>query len=122
MVKRSGGNCKGYKNCRDDVVYGKNITLLHCENHKYDDEIMLGYQKCKSCSLDSILNDKGVLQRPDLIAIKDKTATIIDYKTGEPRSSYAEQLAGYSALLHQMGFEVGARLLVYIDSEEVESV
>ena len=70
----------------------------------------------------SILNDKGELQRPDLIAIKDKTAAIIDYKTGEPRSSYAEQLAGYSALLHQMGFEVKARLLVYVDSEEVESV
>jgi ATP-dependent exoDNAse (exonuclease V) beta subunit len=70
----------------------------------------------------SILNNKGELQRPDLIAIKDKTAAIIDYKTGEPRSSYAEQLAGYSALLHQMGFEVKACLLVYVDSEEVESV
>jgi hypothetical protein len=31
-------------------------------------------------------------------------------------------LAGYSALLHQMGFEVKACLLVYVDSEEVESV
>ena len=70
----------------------------------------------------SILNNKGEVQRPDLIAIKDKTAAIIDYKTGEPRSGYAEQLAGYSALLHQMGFEVKACLLVYVDSEEVESV
>jgi CRISPR/Cas system-associated exonuclease Cas4 (RecB family) len=70
----------------------------------------------------SILNHKGELQRPDLIAIKDKTAAIIDYKTGEPRSSYAEQLASYAALLNQMGYNVEARLIVYVDSEEVESV
>jgi hypothetical protein len=60
--------------------------------------------------------------RPDLIAIKDKTAAIIDYKTGEARTIYAEQLAGYSALLSQMGYEVKERLIVYIDSEIVEKV
>ena len=60
--------------------------------------------------------------RPDLIAIKDKTAAIIDYKTGEPRTTYAEQLAGYSALLKQMGYDVTSRLIVYVDNEEVESV
>lgn len=70
MVKRSGGNCKGNKNCRDDVVYGKNKTLFHCVNHKDDDEIMLGYQKCTSCSLDSILNDKGFCETCDPIKIK----------------------------------------------------
>ena len=70
MVKRSGGNCKGNKNCRDDVVYGKNRTLLHCVNHKDDDEIMLGYQKCKSCSLDSILNVKGFCETCDPETIK----------------------------------------------------
>ena len=70
----------------------------------------------------SILSDQGNLSRPDLIAIKDKTATIIDYKTGEPRSTYAAQLQGYSNLLTQMGYEVKERLLVYIDDENVESV
>ena len=70
----------------------------------------------------SILNDKAELQRPDLIAIKNKIATVIDYKTGEPRSSYAEQLSSYSALLNQMGYEVKERLIVYVDSELVESV
>jgi ATP-dependent exoDNAse (exonuclease V) beta subunit len=70
----------------------------------------------------SILNDQGELMRPDLIAIKDKTAAIIDYKTGEPRTTYAEQLAGYSALLNQMGYDVKTRLIVYVDNEEVESV
>lgn len=70
----------------------------------------------------SILNEKGELQRPDLIAIKGNTASIIDYKTGEPRSSYAEQLSGYAALLTQMGYEINERLIVYIDDEAVESV
>lgn len=70
MVKRSGGGCKGNKNCRDDVVYGKNRTLLHCFNHKDDDEIMLGYQNCKSCNLDAILNEKGVCETCDPIKIK----------------------------------------------------
>lgn len=70
----------------------------------------------------SILNDQGNLLRPDLIAIKDNTATIIDYKTGEPRSYYSEQLSGYSTLLSQMGYEISARLIVYVDSLQVEQV
>lgn len=70
MVKRSGSGCKGYKNCRDDVVYGKNRTLLHCVNHKDDDEIMLGYQTCKSCNLDAILNEKDFCETCDPNKIK----------------------------------------------------
>jgi len=70
----------------------------------------------------SILNEQGNLLRPDLVVIKDNVAVIIDYKTGEPSSSYAEQVASYAKLLSQMGYDVKERLIVYVDNEEVESV
>jgi len=92
-----------------------NVFKLKAIQHYFDGS----YELKKEAS---ILNSKGELQRPDLIAIKNKTATIIDYKTGEARTNYTEQLHGYSSLLTQMGYEITERLIVYVDSEKVEIV
>lgn len=70
----------------------------------------------------SILDAKGQILRPDLIAINENSVSIIDYKTGEPRAEYAEQLAGYSDLLSQMGYSVKERLIVYVDAENIISI
>jgi ATP-dependent exoDNAse (exonuclease V) beta subunit len=70
----------------------------------------------------SILNSQGKLLRPDLVAIKDNVASVIDYKTGEARSSYAEQITDYANLLSQMGYQIKERLLVYVDDEVVERI
>lgn len=66
-----------------------------------------------------ILTQNGVLLRPDRIMIKGQTVHIIDYKTGEERDSYAQQLHTYAAVLEEMGFTVENKLLIYL-SEEIK--
>lgn len=70
----------------------------------------------------SVLNVNGEILRPDLVAIKNNKVNIIDYKTGEHRTEYAEQLASYAILMKQMGYDVEACKIVYIDNVEIISV
>jgi len=70
----------------------------------------------------SVLNAKGEILRPDLVAIKDNKASIIDYKTGEHRAEYAEQLTNYANILNQMGYQVESSKILYIDTVEVVSL
>jgi CRISPR/Cas system-associated exonuclease Cas4 (RecB family) len=70
----------------------------------------------------SILNKRGEILRPDLIAIKNNIATIIDYKTGAPNESYTEQIDEYAGLLQEMGYEIKERIIVYIDDENIVNV
>ncbi len=70
----------------------------------------------------SILNKQGELLRPDVVAVKGDTAVIIDYKTGEPRTAYAEQLSSYAALIAAMGYKVERQLIVYVDTPEISYV
>lgn len=70
----------------------------------------------------SILNKHGEILRPDLIAIKNNLATIIDYKTGEPNESYTAQIDEYAGLLQEMGYEIKERIIVYVDDERVAIV
>ena len=65
----------------------------------------------------NILTRKGVILRPDRIMIKDGTAHIIDYKTGEERDMYGKQLNTYAALLEEMGYTVGEKILIYLSDE-----
>ena len=66
-----------------------------------------------------ILTQNGILLRPDRIMIKEGTAHIIDYKTGEERKSYMQQLHTYAAVLEEMGFRVENKILIYL-SEEIK--
>jgi ATP-dependent exoDNAse (exonuclease V) beta subunit len=70
----------------------------------------------------SVLNSNGTLLRPDMVAIKDNTAVIIDYKTGEPRIEYTEQLSSYAAVISQMGYAIEKRMIVYVDKPEIAYV
>ena len=64
-----------------------------------------------------ILTSNGVVLRPDRIMIKDGRAHIIDYKTGEERNAYNEQLYTYAAVLEEMGFDAGEKILIYLSDE-----
>ena len=65
----------------------------------------------------SILTPNAVVLRPDRIMIKDGKAHIIDYKTGEERDSYAQQLHTYAAVLEQMGYAIGDKILIYLSDK-----
>ncbi len=66
-----------------------------------------------------IITLTGELFRPDRVILKDKTAIIIDYKTGEEKPTHKVQILGYADLLAQMGYVVAEKLLVYIEEEKV---
>ena len=62
-----------------------------------------------------ILTTNAEVIRPDRLAIKNKKAVIIDYKTGLPNPKYEHQLALYEAHLKDMGYTVSEKILVYIN-------
>lgn len=60
---------------------------------------------------------------PDRVAIKGNTAIVLDYKTGAPHKSHAEQVRRYMKLLRQTGLECTQGFLVYLGEEiKVEEV
>jgi len=61
-----------------------------------------------------ILTKNGVIFRPDRIAIKGNTATIIDYKTGKENPEHEKQLYIYQAVLEEMGYQIPHKILVYL--------
>ncbi|PKG53548.1 UvrD-helicase domain-containing protein [Olleya sp. 1-3] len=62
-----------------------------------------------------IISKSGTIIRPDRLAIKDNTATIIDYKTGLPDPKYQQQLETYSDILKEMNFTVDKKILIYVN-------
>ncbi|MGZ6523170.1 MAG: PD-(D/E)XK nuclease family protein, partial [Bacteroidia bacterium] len=69
-----------------------------------------------------IISVSGEFFRPDRVVLREKSAVIIDYKTGGEKSDHKKQILGYSDLLNQLGYAVTERLLVYIEDEKVVSV
>ena len=63
-----------------------------------------------------ISRDKQILI-PDRVVIHDKMAIIIDYKTGIPNKKHHYQLNKYAQNIKELGFEIGKKLIVYIDSK-----
>jgi ATP-dependent exoDNAse (exonuclease V) beta subunit len=64
----------------------------------------------------------GEMFRPDRVIINNKSAVIIDYKTGGEKTSHKKQILEYGDLLNQMGYTIAERLLVYIEEEKVVMV
>jgi ATP-dependent exoDNAse (exonuclease V) beta subunit len=65
-----------------------------------------------------ILIPQGLTLRPDRINISNEgKATILDYKTGQPKIEDKKQLETYVDALNQLGFQKVKSKLVYIDRE-----
>lgn len=64
-----------------------------------------------------ILQEDGSLLRPDKIVLKNGSATLIDYKTGEALPAHREQVNIYANCLEKMGYKVDQKLLVYINDK-----
>lgn len=62
------------------------------------------------------------LHRPDRIVYDGKTATVIDYKTGEHQRKHYAQVREYMTLLRQMGFSKVEGYLWYIYPHQVVKV
>ncbi|NQY29284.1 MAG: UvrD-helicase domain-containing protein [Flavobacteriaceae bacterium] len=65
----------------------------------------------------AILTKDGKTLIPDRIVFKEKTATVIDYKTGSFDLKHEAQVNTYASVLLDMGYEVDKKLLVYLDDK-----
>lgn len=69
-----------------------------------------------------IISSTGEKFRLDRVVLNDdKTAIIIDYKTGTEKPEHLKQVIQYADLLSQMGYTVTEKLVVYIEKEEVKA-
>lgn len=70
-----------------------------------------------------LITENGLILRPDRINIKDGKVSIIDYKTGEKKTSHRRQLEEYSEELGKMNFKIEKKILVYLNEIiEIETV
>ena len=69
-----------------------------------------------------ILTPDHQVLRPDRVLTRDSQAVIIDFKTGKPSSSHAQQLQNYGEKLAVMGYQKIEKYLVYLNELKVEEV
>jgi ATP-dependent helicase/nuclease subunit A len=77
----------------------------------------------------TILNEQefvdpdGRLFRMDRIVVDEKTVTVLDFKTGEDKNTYADQLRGYMKILENYypGRAIGA-LLAFVDRKKTRVI
>ncbi|HLS12606.1 MAG TPA: UvrD-helicase domain-containing protein [Flavobacteriaceae bacterium] len=69
--------------------------------------------------LDIVTADKQIRRVDRLNFHEDNTLTLVDYKTGAPKSKDIEQIESYAKALEEMGMKLKEKLLVYIDNTTV---
>jgi ATP-dependent exoDNAse (exonuclease V) beta subunit len=65
-----------------------------------------------------ILDADGHAFRPDRIIIDEKSATVIDFKTGKPEEEHRTQVRKYIRLLEQLAYKQVSGLLFYLSGKE----
>lgn len=91
-------------------------TVLNVIHHKKLKPFFSGSYKIYNER--DIITRSNLVLRPDRININAKNeASIIDYKTGEPKAFHGSQLDDYETILTVMGFKVTHKLLVYINDD-----
>ena len=68
------------------------------------------------------VNTEGHIIRPDRLLVKDKTAIVIDFKTGESHPKYHKQILEYTGTVKQLGFDTVSGYLVYLSPFKIEQV
>jgi len=86
----------------NELVYHPNLTSYYA-NTKYTIR-----------NEQELITKEGTILRPDRIVLNNQKATIIDYKTGQKKASYAQQLNQYATALEDMGYDVECKILIYI--------
>lgn len=64
----------------------------------------------------SIISGAGEVLRPDRLNFQGSKVSIIDYKTGGRDPKHDQQIDSYAAILKDMGYDVGEKLLVYLNA------
>ena len=66
-----------------------------------------------------ILTPDGETYIPDRLLISNEKTIILDYKTGNPKKQYTDQIIQYSNILLQMGYLNVEKYLIYTNTEKL---
>jgi CRISPR/Cas system-associated exonuclease Cas4 (RecB family) len=66
-----------------------------------------------------ILTKNGLVLRPDRMVFRKEGATVLDYKTGNPKPEHRTQVQAYRQALEESGYSVESAILVYIHENQV---
>ena len=69
-----------------------------------------------------IISDKGELQRPDKIILKESETILIDFKTGVPKSADEKQIRKYHNTLQEMGYSAVKACIFYSSLQEIRCI
>ena len=70
-----------------------------------------------------MISADGEVLRPDRIVFSNNKMSVIDYKTGAEKGDHVLQIENYARVLAEMNYEIGEKLLIYINEEiRVKSV
>ncbi len=95
----------------------KNLKLLF-ENPNIQDFFS---EKYETYNEKNLLNENGQLMRADKILIKDKTAVVIDFKTGQPKPEDKRQIEQYAEIMEKNNYST-KKILIYLSNMRIEQV
>lgn len=80
------------------------------------------YQLFNECAI--IYKEEGILQtrRPDRVMMKNDKVIVVDFKFGQQKQEYNEQVRGYMSLLSRMGYKNIKGYIWYIYDNKLEEV
>ncbi len=109
--------CKAHKEGIISETQEKELTkeIYNIINNK---ELNQYYQDTNQILNERDILSNGKIYRPDRVVIdQNNIATVIDYKTGLYDSYHEEQVYEYGALLEKLGYQMGKRILIYINED-----
>ena len=69
-----------------------------------------------------IVDENGMINRPDRLVFKGERVQVIDFKTGEPKEFHLDQINRYAELLIKMGYNKVEKYLFYTQNCEVQEI
>lgn len=69
----------------------------------------------------TILSEEGKTLRPDRVIINKNTATIIDYKFGEPETQHITQMKSYKNIIQKMGYHTTG-FIWYFSHDKIKEI
>ena len=69
-----------------------------------------------------ILCPDGSIIRPDRVVKKQEDVIIVDFKTGKEEEKHKAQLENYKKYLFDLGYQSVKAVLIYIESQSIETV
>ena len=100
----------------------KALALLQARLAAHPDwfpETLDGVEICNEVDL---FDADGSEHRPDRVILRGRQAVIVDYKFGQEKAAYCQQLRRYAKLWHELGYDVVGAYVWYVEDDKKVTV